>query len=155
MKTIVYYYCLYYIYLIIFTLDGGALFRVHMEARTRVLTEMLEIRLHKNEVGGYAYTDANTLLKQIEPVLERHLIKDSSDRMKGLTSDKRNVLNEYKSTINIKKKDVLCGIKIGCRSDQKQRQHLRTKNQNQQRCQGQSQQTKRFPMESPRSLEKT
>ena len=46
-------------------MDGGALFRVHREARTRVLTEMSEIRLHKNEVGGYAYNDANTLLTQI------------------------------------------------------------------------------------------
>ena len=34
-------------------MDGGALFRVRMEARTRVLTKMLDIRLHKNEVGGY------------------------------------------------------------------------------------------------------
>ena len=43
-------------------MDGGALFHVRTEARTRVLTEMSEIRLHKNEVGGYSYNNANTLL---------------------------------------------------------------------------------------------
>ena len=47
-------------------MDGGALFRARTEARTRVLTEMLEICLHKNEVGGYAYSDANMLLTQIK-----------------------------------------------------------------------------------------
>ena len=51
-------------------MDGGALFRVCTEARTRVLTEMSEIRLHKNEVVGYAYNDANTLLTQIKRVLK-------------------------------------------------------------------------------------
>ena len=51
-------------------MDSGALFRVHTEATTRVQTEMLEIRLHKDKVGGYAYNDANTLLTYIERVLE-------------------------------------------------------------------------------------
>ena len=46
-------------------MDGGALFHIRMEARTRVQTEMLEIRLHKNEVGGYAYNDTHTLLTQL------------------------------------------------------------------------------------------
>ena len=35
-------------------MDGGALFRVRTETRTRVLTEISEIRLHKNKVGSYA-----------------------------------------------------------------------------------------------------
>ena len=65
MKTIVYYDCLRSIVFLNFTMDGGALFRVRTEARTRVLTEMSEICLHKNKVGGYAYNDANTLLTQI------------------------------------------------------------------------------------------
>ena len=56
-------------------MDGGALFRVHMEARTRVMTEMLEIRLHKNEVGGYAYKYAITLLTQIEWFLKRNFFQ--------------------------------------------------------------------------------
>ena len=70
MKTIVYYDCLRSIVLLNFTMEGGALFRVRTEARTRVLTEMSEIRLHKTEVGGYAYNDANTLITQIEHVLD-------------------------------------------------------------------------------------
>ena len=52
-------------------MDGGALFRVRTETRTRVLTKMSDIRLHKNEVGGYAYNNANTLITQIERVLEQ------------------------------------------------------------------------------------
>ena len=94
MKTIVYYDCLPSIVLLNFTMYGGALFRVRTEARTRVLTEMLEIRLHKNEVGGYTYNDANTLLTQIKRVLEQQLFKYSVERMKVLISDVGNVLNE-------------------------------------------------------------
>ena len=93
-------------------MDGGALFLVHTEARTRVLTEILEIRLHKNEVGGYAYNDANTLLTQIERVFKWQLFEDSSDTMKGLASDIKNAINKYKSTINIKKRDVLAVSRV-------------------------------------------
>ena len=94
MKTIVFYDCLHSISFPISTTDGGALFHVRMEARTRILTEMLDIRFHKNKVGGYAYNDANTLLTHIEHVLKRQLYEDSSDGMKGLASNVRNVLNE-------------------------------------------------------------
>ena len=73
---------------------------------------MSEIRLHKNEFGGYIYNDSKTLLTQIEQVLERQLFKDSSDGMKGLASDKSNALNEYKSAINIKNRDVLAASKV-------------------------------------------
>ena len=65
MKTIVCYDCLRSIVLLNFTMDCNALFRVRTEAITRVLTKILEIRLHKNEVGGYAYNDVNTLITQI------------------------------------------------------------------------------------------
>ena len=88
-------------------MDSGALFCVRTEARTRVLTEMSEIRLHKNEVGGYAYNDANTIIKQIERVLERKLFEDSAYGMKGLVSAVGNALNDYKLTAHIKKRDVL------------------------------------------------
>ena len=54
-------------------MEGGALFRVRTEARARVLAEMSKIILHKNEVGGYAYNDATTLITQVERVLERQL----------------------------------------------------------------------------------
>ena len=88
-------------------MEGGALFRVLTEERTRVLTEMSEIRLHKNEVGGYAYTNANMLITQIERVLERKMFKDSADGMKGLASAVGNALNDYKLTVHIKKRDVI------------------------------------------------
>ena len=92
-------------------MDGGTLFRVCMEERTRVQTEMPEICLYKNEVDGYAYNDANTLLPQIERFLERQLFEDSSNRTKGLASDVGNVLNDYKSTVHIKKIDMLAALR--------------------------------------------
>ena len=88
-------------------MDGGALFRVRTEARTRVLTEMLDIRLHINEVSGYSYNETNPLITQIERILERKLFEDSANGMKGLASDVGNTLNDYKSTVHIKKRDVL------------------------------------------------
>ena len=100
MKTIVYYDCLRSIVLLNFTMDGGALLLVRTEARTRVLTEMSDICLHRNEVGSYAYNYANTPITQIERVLNQKLFEDSADGMKGL-------VNAYKSTIHIKKRDVL------------------------------------------------
>ncbi len=88
-------------------MEGGALFRVRTEARARVLAEMTKIILHKNEVGGYAYNDATTLITQIERVLERETYEESSDGMKGLLSTTHNTLNRYKATIAIKRKDIL------------------------------------------------
>ena len=96
-------------------MDGGALFCVRTEARTRVLTEMLEICLHRNEVGCYAYNDANTLLTQIERVLENQLFKDSTDEMKGLGSDVGNALNDYKLTVHIKNRDVLAALRAAAK----------------------------------------
>ena len=88
-------------------MDGGNLFRVRTDARTRVRAEMAELLLHKNEVGGYAYNDSKTLAIQIERVLERQLFEDSSDDMKGLASSTPNTLIKYRANINIKKKDVI------------------------------------------------
>ena len=47
------------------------------------------------------------MLTKIEQVIKRQLFKDSSDGMKGLVSNNINMLNEYKSTINIKNIDML------------------------------------------------
>ena len=47
------------------------------------------------------------MLTKIEQVIKRQLFEDSSDGMKGLVSNNINMLNEYKSTINIKKIDML------------------------------------------------
>ena len=75
-------------------MDSGALFRVRTEARTRVLTEMSEIRLRKNKVGGYAYNNANTLLMQIKKFLDWQLYKDSADGIKGPASNVSNAINK-------------------------------------------------------------
>jgi hypothetical protein len=64
-------------------------------------------RSHKNEVGGYAYNDANTLVSEIKRVLAEQLFEDSTDGMKGLLSTATNTLTEYKATISIKRKDIL------------------------------------------------
>ena len=68
---------------------------------------MLETPLHKDKVGGYAYNDAITLLTHIGQVLEHQLYEDSADGIKGLASYIIIALNKYKSTIHIKKRDVL------------------------------------------------
>ena len=51
--------------------------------------------------------NSNMFLTQTERVLKRKFFEDSSDGMKVLVSDNSNTLNEYKSTINIKKRYVL------------------------------------------------
>ena len=96
-------------------MDGDSLFCVRTEERTRALTKMSDICLHKSEVGGYAYNDANTLQTQIEQVLKRQLYKNSADGMKGLASDVSNALNEYKSTIHTKKRDVIAASRAAAK----------------------------------------
>ena len=75
MKTIVYYDCLRFIVFLNFytTMNGGVLFSACTEARTRVLAEISEILLLKNEVGGYTYNDAKTFSTQTERVIKRQL----------------------------------------------------------------------------------
>ena len=68
---------------------------------------MLEIRLHKNEVDSYAYNNVNTLITQIERIIERQLFEDSAKGMKGLASAVGNAINDKKSTFHIKIRDVL------------------------------------------------
>ena len=96
-------------------MDGSALCRIRTEARTRVLTEMSEICLHKNKVGGYAYKNANTLITKIERVPKRQLFKESANRMKRLASAVGNALNKYKSTVHIKIRDVLSASKAAAK----------------------------------------
>jgi hypothetical protein len=88
-------------------MEGGALFKVWSEAKERVLAAFAAIDIRKNEVGGYVYNDANTLVTEIERVLADQLFKDFTDGMKGLLSTATNTLTEYNATISIKRKDVL------------------------------------------------
>ena len=47
---------------------------------------MQELSINKNNVGGYKYNAAVTLIKQINRVLEQQLFEDSADGMVGLGS---------------------------------------------------------------------
>ena len=67
---------------------------------------MQEISIHKNDVGGYEYTAAVTLIKQINRVLKQQLFEESADKMVGLGSATPNTLTGYQSNIAIKKSDV-------------------------------------------------
>ena len=94
-------------------MEGGALFKARLEAKERVQAAFAVIDIHKNEFGGYAYNDDNTLATEIERVLateiERvlaeELFEDSMDKMTGLLSTAKNTLMEYKVTSSIKCKD--------------------------------------------------
>jgi hypothetical protein len=88
-------------------MEGGALFKIQSEAKEQGLAAFTAIDIRKNEVGGYAYNDANTLVIEIECVLAEQLFEDSTDGMKGLLSTATNTLTEYKATISIKRTDVL------------------------------------------------
>ena len=72
---------------------------------------MSETRLYNNKVGGYTYSDMNTLIKKNERILKQQLFEDSVDRMRGLASDVKNVLNDYKSNFHIKKRDNLAALR--------------------------------------------
>ena len=87
-------------------MEGGALFKVWSEAKERVLAAFVVINILKNEVDGYAYNDANTLVTEIKCILAEQLFEDSTDGMKGLLSTATKTLTEYKATISIKRKDV-------------------------------------------------
>ena len=67
-------------------MDGGSIFRVCTEARARVSLEMTDIKLHKNEVGGYPYNDAQICVTQVKRVLEQQKFEDSVDGMLSLAS---------------------------------------------------------------------
>ena len=67
---------------------------------------MKEILINKNDVGGYEYNAAVTLIKQINHVLEHKLFEESADGMVGLGSETPNTLTNYKSNVAIKKSDI-------------------------------------------------
>ena len=49
--------------------DDRALFHVRSDSQARVKAQMQEISIHKNDVGGYEYNAAVTLIKQINRAL--------------------------------------------------------------------------------------
>ena len=53
---------------------------------------MQELSITKNNVGGYEYNAAVTLIKQINRVLEKKLFEETADGMVGLGSKTPNTL---------------------------------------------------------------
>ena len=60
----------------------------------------------KNDVGGYKYNSAVTLIKQINRVLKQQLFEEPANCMVGLGSETPNTLTNYKSNAAIKKSDI-------------------------------------------------
>ena len=109
-------------------MEGGALFKVWLEAKARVLAAFTTFDIRKNEVGSYAYNDANTLITEIERFLAEQLFKDSTDGMKGLLSTTKNTLTEYKATISSNARTssgirrtplIIYPLAVECQSNQK------------------------------------
>ena len=67
---------------------------------------MQELLITKNNVGGYEYNVAVTLIKHTNHVLEQQLFEESADGMVGIGSETSNTLTNYKSNVAIKKSDV-------------------------------------------------
>ena len=65
--------------------------------------QIQEISINKNDVSGYEYNAAVTLIKQINRVLEQQLFKESADGMVSLGRKTPNTLTSYKSNVAIKK----------------------------------------------------
>ena len=55
---------------------------------------MQEMSIKKNDVGGYEYNAATTLLTHINHVLEHQLFEESADGMVGIGSESPNTLVE-------------------------------------------------------------
>ena len=67
---------------------------------------MQELLITKNNVGGYKYNAAVTLIKHINRVLKQQLSEESADGMVGLGSKTPNTLTNYKYNVAINKSEV-------------------------------------------------
>ena len=88
-------------------MDGGAIIRVRNYAQKEVTGDMTALRLHINEVSGYAYNDASGLCKQIDRVMERQCFEETADGMKELKDETPNILTEMKAGVAVTKAAVL------------------------------------------------
>ena len=83
-------------------MDNAALFSVRTEAAERIKVPMEQHELPKDNVGGYWYNHALTLVKNIEGVLEDQYFENATDRMKGLLSESDNELTCFKANVAIR-----------------------------------------------------
>ena len=65
--------------------------------------QIQELLITKNDVGGYKYNAALTLIKKINRVLGQQLFEESADGMVGLGRETPNMLTNYKPNVAIKK----------------------------------------------------
>ena len=86
--------------------DCGALFSVRSDAKAHVKAQIQELSITKNDVGGYEYNAAVTLIKQINRVLKQQLFEESANCMVVLGSETPNMLTNYKCNVAIKKSNV-------------------------------------------------
>ena len=63
-------------------------------------------QLLKDDVSGYEYNTAVTLIKKIDRILKQKLFEYSTDGMVGLDNKNINTIMAYKSNISIKKSHV-------------------------------------------------
>ena len=83
-------------------MDNAALFSVCTEAAKRIKVDMEQHELPKDDVGGYRYNHAVTLVENIEGVLEDQYSENATDGMKGLLSDGANELTDFKANVAIR-----------------------------------------------------
>ena len=61
------------------TMDNATLFSVRTEAAERIRVAMEQHKLPKDDVGGYRYNHAVTLVENIEGVLEDQYFENATD----------------------------------------------------------------------------
>ena len=87
-------------------MDNAALFSVRTEAAERIRVAMEQHKLPKDDVGGYCYNHAVTLVEKIEGVLEDQYFENATDGMKGLLSDTANELTDFKANVAFRAAEV-------------------------------------------------
>ena len=87
-------------------MDNAALFSVRTEAAKRIRVAMEQHNLPKDDVGGYRYNHAVTLVENIEGVLEDQYFENATDGMKGLLSETANEITDFKANVAIRAAEV-------------------------------------------------
>ena len=87
-------------------MDNTALFSVRTEAAERIRVAMEQHKLPKDDVGGYRYNRAVTLVENIEGVLDDQYFENATDGMKGMLSITVNKLTDFKANVAIRAAEV-------------------------------------------------
>ena len=87
-------------------MDNAALFSVRTKAAERIRVAMEQHKLPRDDVGGYRYNHAVTLVENIEGVLEDQYFENATDGMKGLLDKTANELTNFKANVAIRAAEV-------------------------------------------------